>query len=233
MVTTSGVATSQANYESGFLAEEWGLDGSANPLLDLNNNWSLLTSDTRDDVITVWDGSGDENFNGQGGDDVLNTRDGDDILAGGTGNDTLIGGSGSDTYVFAAGDGSDTIYNADPDASSSDEDVLEIAGITDYRDLWFSENNGDLVVKVLGTSDQVTIKNWCAADNNSGDPNKLDAFRVIDTSNNTFVLESDPFNQLLAAMATFQANHGVPTTRPITLDDGHDGNAYNSWMAVV
>lgn len=224
---------SQADYDANLPVAEWGLDGSANPLLDLNNNWSLQTSDTRDDVITVWEGSGNEKFNGQGGDDYLNTRDGDDTLAGGADDDTLIGGSGSDTYVFAVGDGSDTIYNADPDASSSDEDVLEIAGITDYRDLWFSESNDDLVVRVLGTSDQITIKNWFAADNNSWDPNKLDAFRAIDTSNNTFVLESDPFNQLLAAMATFQHIHGLPTTAPATLDDGNNGNAYSSWIAVV
>ncbi|NET36403.1 MAG: calcium-binding protein, partial [Cyanothece sp. SIO1E1] len=58
--------------------------------------------------------SGDDELFGGIGDDLLFGDDGDDILRGGVGNDTLIGddfsgGEGSDTFVFAAGEGTDTI----------------------------------------------------------------------------------------------------------------------------
>ena len=50
----------------------------------------------------------DELF-GDAGADHLFGGDGDDTLAGGTGNDYLRGDAGSDLFVFAPGDGYDTI----------------------------------------------------------------------------------------------------------------------------
>ncbi len=46
---------------------------------------------------------------GGAGDDTLTGGVGNDTVAGGAGNDTLTGGGGSDIFVFAAGDGDDTI----------------------------------------------------------------------------------------------------------------------------
>ena len=46
------------------------------------------------------------------GDDVINGFNTDDTIRGGAGNDTLNGGSGNDAYVYARGDGNDTITEA-------------------------------------------------------------------------------------------------------------------------
>ncbi|MGN7932944.1 calcium-binding protein, partial [Sphingopyxis sp. 22461] len=59
------------------------------------------------DAITGFDGS--EALSGGGGNDALFGRWGNDTLNGGTGNDTLNGDQSDDTYVYARGDGHDTI----------------------------------------------------------------------------------------------------------------------------
>jgi murein DD-endopeptidase MepM/ murein hydrolase activator NlpD/Ca2+-binding RTX toxin-like protein len=46
---------------------------------------------------------------GGAGNDTLKSSAGDDMLMGGTGSDRLEGGAGNDTYLYARGDGADTI----------------------------------------------------------------------------------------------------------------------------
>ena len=48
-----------------------------------------------------------------GGNDALKGTETNDLIIGGTGNDILQGGAGSDTYVYASGDGNDTIDDSD------------------------------------------------------------------------------------------------------------------------
>jgi Ca2+-binding RTX toxin-like protein len=72
----------------------------------------VLLGTTGDDSLTG--GSGADLINGGAGNDSLSGSDGNDILNGGTGNDTLDGGAGNDVYLFAKGDGIDTINNYDP-----------------------------------------------------------------------------------------------------------------------
>jgi hypothetical protein len=73
-----------------------------------------------DDVLRG--GAGADHLEGEGGDDLvlggagndeLSGGRGDDELAGGRGDDSLEGGSGADTYAIDAGDGADTILDAD------------------------------------------------------------------------------------------------------------------------
>ena len=54
---------------------------------------------------------------GYGGNDTLSGGAGNDTLYGGVGTDTLAGGTGKDTFVYANGDGKDTItdYTAGQD----------------------------------------------------------------------------------------------------------------------
>jgi Ca2+-binding RTX toxin-like protein len=52
----------------------------------------------------------DDNLYGLGGNDTLYGKDGDDLLVGGEGDDRLEGGNGNDVYVWARGDGNDTIH---------------------------------------------------------------------------------------------------------------------------
>ncbi|MDK2126955.1 calcium-binding protein, partial [Parachitinimonas caeni] len=59
----------------------------------------------------LYAGSGDDSLEGGDGADYLNGDDGDDWLAGGRGNDTLEGGRGANQYLFAKGDGVDTIID--------------------------------------------------------------------------------------------------------------------------
>ncbi|KRR27784.1 hypothetical protein CQ14_07985 [Bradyrhizobium lablabi] len=55
--------------------------------------------------------AGADAIQGLAGNDTLDTGLGDDTLNGATGSDLLKGGGGNDTYVFARGDGADTVYD--------------------------------------------------------------------------------------------------------------------------
>ncbi|WP_430650128.1 calcium-binding protein, partial [Bradyrhizobium lablabi] len=55
--------------------------------------------------------AGVDAMKGLAGNDTLDGGLGDDTLNGGTGSDLLKGGGGNDTYVFARGDGADTVYD--------------------------------------------------------------------------------------------------------------------------
>ncbi|MEI3336508.1 MAG: calcium-binding protein [Clostridium sp.] len=108
---------------------------------------------------TIYGGSGNDILKGQEGNDILNGEEGNDILDGGVGNDTLSGGAGNDRYIFKKGYGQDIInnyyYHRDDEA---DYDVLEMQGLK-YSECELFMNGNDLIIKVKGTSDSVTIKN--------------------------------------------------------------------------
>ena len=108
----------------------------------------------------IYGGNGNDTLKGQEGNDILNGDAGDDILDGGAGRDTLSGGAGNDTYVFKKGYGQDVInnYYYHGDAKNADYDVLEMQGLK-YSECELFMNGNDLIIKVKGTSDSVTIKN--------------------------------------------------------------------------
>ncbi|MCX8749625.1 hypothetical protein J3U75_09650 [Snodgrassella sp. B3088] len=64
-------------------------------------------------------------------------------------------------YVFNAGHGQDVV--SDMAANSQQGDIL---AFKDYKsnELWFSHNGNDLIISHLGTTDQVTVKNWYLTD---------------------------------------------------------------------
>ena len=109
---------------------------------------------------TIYGGNGNDILKGQEGNDILNGDAGDDTLDGGVGRDTLSGGAGNDTYVFKKGYGQDVInnYYYHGDAKNADYDVLEMQGLK-YSECELFMNGNDLIIKVKGTSDSVTIKN--------------------------------------------------------------------------
>ncbi|SEM88245.1 calcium-binding protein [Nitrosomonas marina] len=154
---------------------------------------------------TLYGGSGDDYLNGYDGNDLLEGGEGadrlygssgDDILSGGAGsNDTLDGGSGNDTYVFAIGDGNDSISNYDTNALSID--VLQFANIS-YENLWFSRSSNDLEIYVVGTNDQITISNWYS--NNS--------FKLDQIYAGTSSLSNEETDQLVSAMSSYSAPIG-------------------------
>ena len=109
---------------------------------------------------TIYGGSGNDILKGEEGNDILNGDEGDDILDGGAGRDTLSGGAGNDIYIFKKGYGQDIIdnYYNHGDIKNADNDVLEMQGLK-YSECELFMNGNNLIVKVKGTNDSVTIKN--------------------------------------------------------------------------
>jgi Ca2+-binding RTX toxin-like protein len=111
-------------------------------------DFAAVSDDASTDSITV---------RGSSSDDLLIAGKGDDYLSGGAGNDYLVGGDGNDVYAFQAGYGQDIIdnYSNTPDAL----DVLSIDE-SDVTKLWFHQSQDNLVITLLGSDDQMTIKHW-------------------------------------------------------------------------
>jgi VCBS repeat-containing protein/ELWxxDGT repeat protein len=82
-----------------------------------------------------------DTLNSLGGDDHIYGHGGNDTINGGKGDDTLDGGAGADTFLFAVGDGHDTIVASGYDSA----DTIKLIGGTFY-DLNFSFDGNDLLV---------------------------------------------------------------------------------------
>jgi Ca2+-binding RTX toxin-like protein len=91
------------------------------------------------------------------GADTLSGLGGDDRLVGGLGNDSLRGGSGNDQYLFARGDGQDTIDEANGNASGSASDRIVLAADITSAQATLEKIGSDLYLKVSGTTDQIKI----------------------------------------------------------------------------
>ncbi|HEX8573846.1 MAG TPA: cadherin domain-containing protein [Allosphingosinicella sp.] len=135
-------------------------------------------------------GDGDDRLFGDGeadillggaGVDTLHAGDAGDILDGGTGNDILIGGQGGDTYRFTRTSGLDTIHNYDSDSARDAVDFhydpTNAAASIANTDIWFRKVGRDLVAKLLGSANQMTIKDWFVNDT-PGDWTDADGFYI-------------------------------------------------------
>lgn len=125
---------------------------SDNDTLVGTSNPDFIKALSGDDTITAGDGN---DTVAAAGDDTVDGGLGNDTLVGGFGTDRLKGASGDDKYTFAVGDGSDFVTD-----SSSAADELVFGGITDVNDMWFSQQNDDLLINVVGSDDQVKVLNW-------------------------------------------------------------------------
>ncbi|MCA3590034.1 MAG: tandem-95 repeat protein, partial [Methylocystis sp.] len=96
------------------------------------------------------------------GNDVITGFAGDQTLTGGWGNDTLAGLSGNDTYIFARGDGRDVIS----ENSFYDTDQLKIQGYLP-NELRLSRINDDLIVRFIGTTDELRLINALSGSTNA------------------------------------------------------------------
>lgn len=92
---------------------------------------------------------------GFGGNDVLIANGGGDWLIGGTGDDTLTGGAGADLFVFALGDGADTISDF-----TIGTDLIDLRGFsgTNYT---VTQSGANAIVALSGW--QVTVLNTTAS----------------------------------------------------------------------
>ncbi|MEN3746113.1 calcium-binding protein, partial [Sphingomonas sp. HF-S3] len=107
---------------------------------------------------TLYGSSLAESLAGGGGNDWISGGGGADILSGGTGNDTLYGGAGDDVYHFDLGDGQDVISEYGEGGSGTDKLVFG-TGISASDVIVTQADNGyDFVLKIAGTTDQVTMR---------------------------------------------------------------------------
>ncbi|MGH8625142.1 MAG: hypothetical protein ACREYC_07695, partial [Gammaproteobacteria bacterium] len=110
---------------------------------------------------------GDNLLDGAGGNDTLLGSSGNDTLFGGSDNDTLDGGqgddildggTGDDTYFWGGASGKDTIDSAD--AGAGKHDVIQMS--ESLTNVTVTQNGDDLVLNIVGTEDQLTIRNYFA-----------------------------------------------------------------------
>lgn len=100
----------------------------------------LILTDSADTVDGTADGAGLD-IDARGGDDTLVGGAGNDTLSGGDGADSLFGGGGNDTFVYAAGDGSDTINDFNTgntgtltDGDATNNDFIDLSAF--YDNIW-------------------------------------------------------------------------------------------------
>lgn len=109
------------------------LDGGAgDDRLDGGSGEDTLEGGAGNDVLDG--GAGRDILRGGEGDDTLIGGAGDDFLAGGTGTDRLNGGGGTNRYLFARGDGHDTLVDAYEDVVTIYISNLSLEEIVFRRD---------------------------------------------------------------------------------------------------
>ncbi len=142
---------------------QWGYHDDMN-LLSGSEGGDMLVGSLLDDLMEG--GDGNDNVSGKAGhdllvggtgDDILSGGNDSDVLAGGTGNDMLDGGSGNDMYLFASGDGSDSISDFDTTTGNHDKVLFADLASTEINSL--QKLNNDLVIS-FGKSDQLTVSNY-------------------------------------------------------------------------
>jgi Ca2+-binding RTX toxin-like protein len=108
------------------------------------------------------------------GDDEIIGSSAADTMDGGAGNDLLEGGAGSDVYLFGRGSGQDTIVESSRsiDFPFADDSPDMVEGLRDIDELRFNDgvtladldiivagvDQGDLLIRIRGTSDSVLIR---------------------------------------------------------------------------
>ncbi|ONN65121.1 hypothetical protein BTM36_18065 [Herbaspirillum sp. VT-16-41] len=148
---------------------------------------------------------------GDANDNRIEGYGGNDILSGGRGNDILIGGSGSDTYLYSAGDGKDILVDHDKTGRT---DMLMLTDI-DRNQLWFRHVGNDLQIDVLGTADQIRVKDWYVG-GASGADNHIERIRTADGST-LYDSDVDKLVQAMAAFAPPEASQTRWTTGQVIL----------------
>lgn len=113
----------------------------------------------------IYGGLGNDYIDGGNGDDYIEGGEGNDTIHGGNGKDTIYGGKGDDKIYgdagesfihFANGDAQDTVY------SGKGTDTLVFDNITDFSNLKFKNENGNLVIYYNDSDeyDKVILANY-------------------------------------------------------------------------
>jgi hypothetical protein len=122
------------------------------------------------------------------------------LLAASSGTDNIVNKGGAQFYQFGSAFGQDTINNLGSGSvgtAQGEVDFLSTSNIT-KSNLWFQQSGNDLLVDLMGTTDQIDIAGWYGA--NAGA--KVTGFHDA----NGLKLDSQ-IQSLVQAMATYSAGH--------------------------
>jgi Ca2+-binding RTX toxin-like protein len=123
---------------------------------DTISNFENLTGSAYNDTLT---GTSSANILlGGDGDDTITGGAGSDTIDGGIGSNTLDGGTGDDTYVLERTYGASDL--TDNDSTGGNSDTLQLGADIAPDQMWFRQSGNDLLVNVIGTDAQMTIKDW-------------------------------------------------------------------------
>jgi len=130
-------------------------------------------------------GSQSGSLTGNALDNSIYAGSGLNTLTGLQGNDYLEGGRGADTYVFNIGDGQDTILDYDSNTTNLDT-ILFGAGIS-FADLNIRGENGNLIISIINTADQITINNWFSSNANRVEQIIFNDGQIASIAQNTYI----------------------------------------------
>ncbi|MEP1535160.1 MAG: cadherin-like domain-containing protein [Paracoccaceae bacterium] len=190
-------------------------------LVDLGDGNDLFTDNTQTGT------HGHDTVDGGAGDDTILGGGGDEVITGGTGNDLLTGGGNSDRFLFAAGDGLDTITDFDLSADTIEIDGVALtpgalpAGITATAD-------GSDVLLSYGSSDEIrltgaTLSDWANVNQSVGEVGRVTLAQTGPDQWHS-VSFADSIENAVVVMGPVTTNDGDPVTtrvRNIT-DDGFE-----------
>ncbi|WP_283810368.1 CARDB domain-containing protein [Pontivivens nitratireducens] len=132
---------------------------SGNDTLDGGDGDDAVYGHNDNDVLTG--GLGNDGLFGGNGSDTLDGGDGDDTLDGGANNDVLSGGAGADTFIFATGNGQDTVTDFEAGVDAFDLTELGFTTNTEFMDA-ITQNGSDVHIDFGG--DELIIQNAAEAD---------------------------------------------------------------------
>ncbi|OPY75395.1 MAG: Bifunctional hemolysin/adenylate cyclase precursor [Syntrophorhabdus sp. PtaU1.Bin153] len=149
------------------------------------------------DVLTG--GSGNDVLSGGGDSDILTGGSGSDTLTGGTGNDSFIDTAGSDTYLFAKGDGQDTLTDIGSDTSYHDTVRFDPSVLKETIALY---QRGSTLTIGYGDTDTLRV---------TGQTTPHSGIEKIQLDDGLF-LTNDDVNLVIQHMTAFAADQGIALT---------------------
>ncbi|OOY18670.1 hypothetical protein BMI86_19990 [Thioclava sp. DLFJ5-1] len=218
-------------------------------LLDISKIGYAETGDSSANLLNLADVAllnGDGGWlSGGAGEDTLQGGEGGDLLMGGVDADRMEGGEGNDTYVFARGDGADSVFDIGSSlvgetSNPGGDKLLFGAGIT-IEDLILERDGADMKLFVADQTninvalseltDVVTVENW------SDSANRIEVLQFyngldfdVSAIKNTFLGEdvssedqSEPVSDILNGSAAADWMDGFAGDDSI---NGADGNDY-------
>ncbi len=239
---------------------------SGNDTITGTDNADIIYGMDGDDILIG--GAGDDYLSGGNGNDILIGGDGNDTLDGGAGDDRLEGGYGNDTYIYD-GQGKDTVIDErwvkiarqewyqsgwwifkrwksrwvyQDQLVDAGNDTVIFGDNVKEKDVQISRKGNDLVFKLNGTDNKLTIKNWYSTKEQRVEnfvfadgfvinhkqimntiTDKLGNDNIIGTNEDNFIL-SKSGNDIINAKKGNDAiiNHEGDTTYIFNKGDGND-----------